>query len=57
MVVQIAAALALFSLSGPAEAHLKAGEATVQSNPPTVFDLGSGQNVIIRVGLAFGLGG
>ena len=33
------------------------GEATVPSDPPTVFDLGSGQNVIIRVGLAFGLGG
>ena len=33
------------------------GSATVASNPPTVFDLGSGANVILRVGLAFGLGG
>ena len=33
------------------------GSATVDSTPPTVFDLGSGQNVIFRVGLAFGLGG
>lgn len=33
------------------------GSATVASNPPTEFDLGSGANVILRVGLAFGLGG
>lgn len=33
------------------------GSATVATDPPTVFDLGSGSNVILRVGLAFGLGG
>ena len=33
------------------------GSATVASSPPTEFDLGSGANVILRVGLAFGLGG
>ena len=33
------------------------GSATVASSPPTELDLGSGQNVIFRVGLAFGLGG
>ncbi len=31
------------------------GSATVPTTPPTVFDLGSGNNVIIRVGLAIGL--
>ena len=33
----------------------KIGSATVPTTPPTVFDLGSGNNVIIRVGLAIGL--
>ena len=33
----------------------KLGSATVASTPPTVFDLGSGYNVILRVGLAIGL--
>ena len=31
------------------------GSATVPTTPPTTFDLGSGNNVIIRVGLAIGL--
>ena len=31
------------------------GTATVATTPPTIFDLGSGTNVIIRVGLAIGL--
>ena len=31
------------------------GTATVDSTPPTIFDLGSGTNVILRVGLAIGL--
>ena len=31
------------------------GTATVATTPPSVFDLGSGTNVIIRVGLAIGL--
>ena len=31
------------------------GTATVATTPPTIFDLGSGNNVIIRVGLAIGL--
>ena len=31
--------------------------ATVATTPPTTFDLGSGNNVILRVGLAIGLGG
>ena len=31
------------------------GSATVATTPPTTFDLGSGNNVIIRVGLAIGL--
>ena len=31
------------------------GSATVETTPPTTFDLGSGTNVIIRVGLAIGL--
>lgn len=34
------------------------GETTIPTTPePTVFDLGSGANVIFRVGLAVGLGG
>ena len=33
------------------------GTAIVPSDPPTTFDLGTGQNVIFRVGLAIGLGG
>lgn len=33
------------------------GIATVPSTPPSRFDLGSGLNMILRVGLAMGLGG
>ena len=35
----------------------KLGLVTVPSTPPTTFDLGNGQNVIFRAGLAIGLGG
>ena len=31
------------------------GKTTVPTTPPTVFDLGSGSNVIFRAGLAIGL--
>ena len=31
------------------------GDATVPTTPPTIFNLGSGSNVIIRTGLAIGL--
>ena len=35
----------------------KLGLVTVPSTPESRFDLGSGQNVIFRLGLAIGLGG
>lgn len=33
------------------------GSTTIPTDPPTVYDLGSGANVIFRAGLAVGLGG